>query len=88
MVISGDFLLRSGDRKESSKSGELTGMYELDMNTEFLKLRIIYSCKRSVVICISSVYFTAPHSRLVPPHFVCSVDGTALRHRLINNTQK
>ena len=29
-------------------------------------------------MCQNSVYFSAPHFRLVPPHFVCSGDGTAL----------
>ena len=54
--------------------------------SKFWKWRIICSHKISsrkisVFMCKSSVYFSAPppHFWLVPPHFVCSGDGTGRR---------
>ena len=50
----------------------------LDMNTNFLKHCIIWSSKISVFMWKSSIYFSAPHFRLVLPQVVCSGDGTGV----------
>ena len=55
----------------------LPRLIRLFFQARILKQHIICSCKISVSMCKISVYFSAsPHFRLVPPHFVCSCDGT------------
>ena len=59
----------------------LTGFFFLDMNTEFLKLRVICSRTRSdnqflYAEVQSILVLPSSHFCLVPPHFVYSGDGT------------
>ena len=63
----------------------LIGLFVIDINTEFLKLRLICSHSRSedhFYISKSLVYFGAPHFRLVPSHFVYLVAVLMQKHPL------
>ena len=52
-------------------------LFFLDMNTEFFKLHIVWNHTRRFLIRKNSLYFSALfHSASVPPHFICSGNGT------------
>ena len=64
--------LNGPDRKRGKKRCRPYTSLFSNINTKLLKQRTICSRKTSVFMCKSSVYFSAPHFRLEPPHFGCS----------------
>ena len=78
------------DTTRAKKRYRLYTSFFSDMNKKLLKQRMICSREISVLMCKSSVYFSAPpHFLLVPPQFGGSGDGnelfplTSYRHFLL-----